>query len=121
MLISFLYCFYILVLVSYTLIVCGVLCVGLCVWTSLSEIKFTYVCMYYIVWQGIITQTQYTLYVQVTLGPLVRPVSEVLTVQWVTQVQLVLPFCKFRQPNDELPEKLGVQVTCSMTTQVIYR
>jgi len=58
-------------------------------------------------------KSQHTLYVQVTLVPLVSTVRWVLEVQWVTLVQLVQPFYKFRQPNDELSDKLDVQVNCS--------
>ena len=39
--------FYLLVLGFYRIIVCGALCVS--VWTSLSEIKVMYVCMYNII------------------------------------------------------------------------
>ena len=58
------------------------------------------------------------MYVQVVPVSLVRTVSEVLQVQSAKQVQLVLPFCKFRRPSNELSEKPGVQVNyCSRPRQ----
>ena len=44
-----------------------------------------------------------------------------LQVEWDSQVQPVLPFCKYRQQNDELSDKqLGVQVNCSTSTEGSY-